>query len=100
MLLLGDDHDAKGKECRNDSYEEMSTPDEKLKSLSYCQSVSQTRITIEQLNAQAACMSDNDAATHPRCLSPRARAPTTLRGSEQRIQRPAAPLGGLRLALF
>ena len=54
--------DAKGKERKRDRYEEMKTPYEKLKSLPYASQYLKLGITVEQLNAQAARMSDNDAA--------------------------------------
>ncbi len=54
--------DAKGKECKRDRYEEMKTPYEKLKSLPSASQYLKPGIAVEQRNAQAARMSDNDAA--------------------------------------
>ena len=55
----------RGKERKRDRHEEMKTPYEKLKSLAYANQYLKPGITVEQLNAQAARMSDNDAAVAP-----------------------------------
>ena len=52
----------RGKERKRDRHEEMKTPYEKLKSLPYANQYLKPGITVEQLNAQAARMSDNDVA--------------------------------------
>ena len=52
----------RGKECKRDRYEEMKTPCEKLKSLPYASQYLKLGITVEQPNAQAPRMSDNDVA--------------------------------------
>ncbi|MEQ1674814.1 MAG: hypothetical protein ABL865_07265 [Candidatus Nitrotoga sp.] len=54
--------DAKGKERKRYRYEEMNTPYEKLKSMPNASQHLKTGITFEQPDAQAARMSDNDAA--------------------------------------
>lgn len=54
--------DAKGKERKKYRYENMNTPYEKLKSLPDAVEFLKPCITFEQLDAQAAKMSDNDAA--------------------------------------
>lgn len=54
--------DAKGKERKRYRYEEMKTPYEKLKSLPNASQYLKPEITFEQLDVQAAKMSDNDAA--------------------------------------
>jgi transposase InsO family protein len=54
--------DAKGKERKRYRYEEMKTPYEKFKSVSNAIVYLKPGITFEQLDAQAAKMSDNDAA--------------------------------------
>ncbi len=54
--------DAKGKERKKYSYENMNTPYEKFKSLPDAVKFLKPGITFEQLDAQAAKMSDNDAA--------------------------------------
>ena len=54
--------DAKGKERKKYRYENMNTPYEKLKSLPDAARFLKPGITFEQLDAQAAKMSDNDAA--------------------------------------
>jgi transposase InsO family protein len=54
--------DAKGKERKRYRYEEMKTPYEKFKSVSNAIDYLKPGITFEQLDAQAAKMSDNDAA--------------------------------------
>ena len=54
--------DAKGKERKKYRYEEMKTPYEKLKSVPNALDYLKPGITFEQLDAQAAMMSDNDAA--------------------------------------
>jgi hypothetical protein len=54
--------DAKGKEYKRYRYEEMKTPYEKFKSLPNAKDSLKSDITFEQLNVQAAKMSDNDAA--------------------------------------
>lgn len=53
--------DAKGKERKKYRYENMNTPYEKLKSLPDAAEFLKPGITFEQLDAQAAKMSDNDA---------------------------------------
>ncbi|MBW8078307.1 MAG: DDE-type integrase/transposase/recombinase [Gallionella sp.] len=54
--------DAKGKERKRYRYEQMRTPYEKLKSLSNAMEYLKPGITFEQLDVQAAKMSDNEAA--------------------------------------
>jgi len=54
--------DAKGKERKRYRYEEMKTPYEKLKSLPNASQHLKPGVTFEQLDAEAAKMSDNDAA--------------------------------------
>lgn len=54
--------DAKGKERKKYRYEEMKTPYEKFKSVPNALDYLKPGITFEYLNAQAAMMSDNDAA--------------------------------------
>ena len=54
--------DAKGKERKRYRYEDMKTPYEKLKSLPDARQYFKLDITVEQLDAQAARMSDNEAA--------------------------------------
>lgn len=54
--------DTKGKERKRYRYEEMKTPYEKLKSLPGASQYLKPDITFEQLDVQAAKMSDNDAA--------------------------------------
>ncbi len=54
--------DAKGKERKQYRYENMNTPYEKFKSLPDADLYLKPGITFEQLDAQAAKMSDNDAA--------------------------------------
>jgi transposase InsO family protein len=54
--------DTKGKECKKYSYKNMNTPYEKLKSLPDAAKFLKLGITFEQLDAQAAKISDNDAA--------------------------------------
>jgi len=54
--------DAKGKERKKYSYKNMNTPYEKLKSLPDAAEFLKLGITFEQLDAQAAKISDNDAA--------------------------------------
>jgi transposase InsO family protein len=54
--------DAKGKERKRYRYDEMKTPYEKLKSLPDADQHLKPGITFEQLDVQAARMSDNDAA--------------------------------------
>ncbi len=54
--------DAKGKERKKYRYENMNTPYEKFKSLPDANRYLKPGITFEQLDAQAAKMSDNDAA--------------------------------------
>ncbi len=54
--------DAKGKERKKYRYEDMMTPYEKLKSIPEANQYLKVGITLEQLNAQAVEMSDNDAA--------------------------------------
>ena len=53
---------AKGKERKKYRYEDMMTPYEKLKSIPEANQYLKVGITLEQLNAQAVEMSDNDAA--------------------------------------
>ena len=55
--------DAKGKERKKYRYEDMMTPYEKLKSIPEANQYLKVGITLEQLNAQAVEMSDNDAAS-------------------------------------
>ena len=54
--------DAKGKERKKYSYKDMMTPYEKLKSIPEASQYLKDGVTLEQLDAQAAEMSDNDAA--------------------------------------
>ena len=54
--------DDKGKERKIYRYEDMMTPYEKFKSVPEASQYLKKGITLEQLNAQAAEMSDNDAA--------------------------------------
>jgi len=54
--------DDKGKERKRYRYEEMKTPYEKFKSVPNASDCLKPGITFEQLDAQAAKMSDNDAA--------------------------------------
>lgn len=54
--------DAKGKERKKYRYEGMMTPYEKFKSIPDASQYLKDGVTIEQLDAQAAKMSDNDAA--------------------------------------
>lgn len=54
--------DAKGKEYKCYRYEQMRTPYERLKSLPNAIAYLKPDITFEQLDVQAARMSDNDAA--------------------------------------
>lgn len=54
--------DAKGKERKKYRYEDMMTPYEKFKSLPEARQYLKDGITLEQLDAQAAKMSDNAAA--------------------------------------
>lgn len=55
--------DAKGKERKKYRYESMMTPYEKLKSIPEASQYLKESVTLEQLDAQAAKMSDNDAAS-------------------------------------
>lgn len=54
--------DAKGKERKKYRYENMNTPYEKFKSLPNADQYLKLGVTFEQLDAQAAKMSNNDAA--------------------------------------
>ncbi len=54
--------DTKGKERKKYHYKDMMTPYEKFKSISKASKYLKDGITLEQLDAQAAKMSDNDAA--------------------------------------
>ena len=54
--------DAKGKERKKYCYKDMKTPYEKFKSLPNANQYLKPDITLEQLDVQAAKMSDNDAA--------------------------------------
>ena len=54
--------DDKGKERKRYRYEEMKTPYEKFKSVPNASDCLKPGITFEQLDAQAAKMSDNEAA--------------------------------------
>ena len=54
--------DAKGKERKKYRYEKMMTPYEKFKSVPEASRYLKSGITLDQLNAQAAEMSDNEAA--------------------------------------
>ena len=54
--------DAKGKERKKYRYEDMMTPYEKFKSIPEASQYLKDGVTFEQLNAQAAEMSDNNAA--------------------------------------
>lgn len=54
--------DAKGKERKKYSYKDMMTPYEKLKSIPEASQYLKDGVTLVQLDAQAAEMSDNDAA--------------------------------------
>jgi len=54
--------DAKGKERKRYRYQDMKTPYEKFKSLPNASDYLKPTVTFEQLEAQAAKMSDNDAA--------------------------------------
>ncbi len=54
--------DAKGKERKKYRYEDMMTPYEKFKSIPEASQYLKDGVTLEQLDAQAAKMSDNDAA--------------------------------------
>jgi len=54
--------DAKGKERKKYRYEGMMTPYEKFKSIPEASQYLKDGVTLEQLNARAAEMSDNDAA--------------------------------------
>lgn len=54
--------DAKGKERKKYRYKDMMTPYEKLKSIPNASETLKAGITFEQLDAQAARMSDNDCA--------------------------------------
>jgi transposase InsO family protein len=56
--------DAKGRQRKRYPYALMMTPYEKLKSLHNANQFLKPGITFEQLNAQAASMSDNEAAQH------------------------------------
>ena len=53
---------AKGKERKRYRYQDMKTPYEKFKSLPNASDYLKPTVTFEQLDAQAAKMSDNDAA--------------------------------------
>jgi transposase InsO family protein len=53
---------AKGKERKKYRYDDMMTPYEKLKSIPEARRYLKDGVTLEQLDAQAAKMSDNDAA--------------------------------------
>ena len=55
--------DAKGKERKKYHYKDMMTPYDKFKSIPEASQYLKAKITIEQLDAQAAEMSDNDAAS-------------------------------------
>ena len=55
--------DAKGKERKKYRYKDMMTPYEKFKSIPEAKQYLKDGITLEQLDAQAAKMSDNDAAS-------------------------------------
>lgn len=55
--------DAKGKERKKYRYEDMMTPYEKFKSIPEASKYLKDGIALEQLDAQAAKMSDNDAAS-------------------------------------
>jgi len=55
--------DAKGKERKKYHYKDMMTPYDKFKSIPEASQYLKAEITIEQLDAQAAEMSDNDAAS-------------------------------------
>jgi len=55
--------DAKGKERKKYHYKDMMTPYDKFKSIPEASQYLKAEITIEQLDAQAAAMSDNDAAS-------------------------------------
>jgi len=55
--------DAKGKERKIYRYEDMMTPYEKFKSIPEASQYLNDGVTLEQLNAQAAEMSDNEAAS-------------------------------------
>jgi transposase InsO family protein len=54
--------DAKGKERKKYRYKDMTTPYEKFKSIPDASQYLKAEITFDQLDAQAAKMSDNDAA--------------------------------------
>ncbi|BBJ23571.1 hypothetical protein [Candidatus Nitrotoga sp. AM1P] len=54
--------DAKGKERKKYRYKDMMTPYEKLKSIPGASEYLKEDVTFKQLDAQAAKMSDNDAA--------------------------------------
>jgi len=54
--------DAKGKERKKYRYKDMMTPYEKFKSIPEASQYLKDGVTLEQLDAQAAKMSDNDAA--------------------------------------
>jgi transposase InsO family protein len=54
--------DAKGKERKKYRYKDMMTPYEKFKSIPVASQYLKDGVTLEQLDAQAAKMSDNDAA--------------------------------------
>jgi transposase InsO family protein len=54
--------DAKGKERKKYLYKDMMTPYEKLKSIPKASRYLKDGVTLEQMNAQAVEMSDNDAA--------------------------------------
>ena len=54
--------DAKGKEHKKYRYKDMMTPYEKLKSIPGASQYLKDGVTLEQLNARATEMSDNDAA--------------------------------------
>ena len=54
--------DAKGEERKKYRYEDMMTPYEKFKSTPEASQYLKNGVTLEQLDAQAAEMSDNDAA--------------------------------------
>ncbi|MCW7553737.1 hypothetical protein NX722_14075 [Endozoicomonas gorgoniicola] len=54
--------DKKGKERKKYRYENMMTPYEKFRSISNCKEYLKKGITLEELEARATSMSDNEAA--------------------------------------
>ena len=61
MLLPGNDHGRQGKRTQEIPLQGHETPYEKFKSIPNASQYLKANITFEQLDAQAAKMSDNDA---------------------------------------